>query len=138
MSMKQLVLSVADHAYIDPATGKLYILGAFNRITAKKDVAFPLLHRVLTFVVKLGAEIGEIRDEHIISIMFAEEDGQEIFRIQQAFVFNKGTGGLFSEANIILEIRDIVFEHSGEYQFNVEVDDHFIGSTALVVTAQQE
>jgi hypothetical protein len=85
--MKLLILSVADHAYIDNATRKLYILGAFNRIAASKKQNLPLILQAMTVVVKLGAELEEV-GEHTLVISLANEDGKELFRVQHPFVVN--------------------------------------------------
>lgn len=131
--MKPLVLSVADHGYIDSATGKLYILGTFTHIWVNKNSSFPILHHSMAFIVKIVSEFGDPVGEHIISIILADDDGVEMARIQQAFIIKRGQGGLPSEVNVVWELKNMVFPKAGEYQFSVEVDDSPFANTALVV-----
>ena len=131
--MKSLILSIADHAYIDNATGKIYILGAFNRISLLAGANFPIRHRLMTLVIKLASELFET-GEHLLSVALADEDGNELLRINQQFEMRPSQGGIPSEFNVLLEIRDIVFDKAGEFQFSVDVDNEPLDNTVLVVT----
>jgi hypothetical protein len=131
--MKPLILSIADHAYIDSATGKIYILGAFNRISLLAGANFPIRHRLMTLVIKLASELLET-GEHLLGVALADEDGNELLRLNQPFEMRPSQGGIPSEFNVLLEIRDIVFHKAGEFQFRIEVDNELLGDTVLVVT----
>jgi hypothetical protein len=135
--MKLLILSIADHAYIDNATGKIYILGAFNRITPLASATFPLRHSVMMLVTKLASDPLET-GEYLLGIALADEDGNELLRINQPFKMRPSQGGLPSEFNVVVELRDIVFPRAGEFQFRIEVDNEPLGNTVLVVTDHQQ
>ena len=132
--MKSLILSIADQAYMDNITGKLYITGAFNRIHLRPGTNFPIRHQSMTLVIKLASEFTDRLGEHAISITLLDGDDKELLRVDQTFVIKRHQGGLPSESNFLLEIRDIVFHKSGEYQFSIDIDDEFFDSTVLVVT----
>jgi hypothetical protein len=132
--MKLLFLIVADHISYDNATGKLNIIGAFGRIHAKQ---FPTRHPAMSVVVRLGAEIGDRAEDHNLIVALTDEDGAEILKISGPFKIPFVEGNR-PEFNLVLDLRDLLFPHSGVYAFKVFVDDDEepLGSTRLELVLQ--
>jgi hypothetical protein len=117
--MKVLMLIVADHASVEPGTGKLNILGAFRQIQAAH---FPVQHHTMYLVIKLGGETGDKPNPHTLFVSFADEDGHELLNISTPFKMPRVNPGIQPEFNAVMEFRDLVFPHPGAYSFAVRVD----------------
>ena len=128
--MELLMLVAADYASVDQATGKLNILGAFRSIFAAE---FPAQHRAMSVVVKLGGELGDNQEQHILAVALTDEDGNEMFRASGPFNLPRLSAGVQPEHNVILELRNLVFPHAGSYRIHVDVDDDEKGSTDITL-----
>ena len=128
--MKFLILTAADHASVEPTTGKLNILGAFSRIWAK---SFPVRHRAMTLVVKVGGEFDDPSNPHKFKIAFTDEDGKELVTYTGQFSMPSVSAGVQPEWNAVMEFRDFVFKKAGTYTFFIEIDDDFKSRTDVIV-----
>jgi hypothetical protein len=127
---------MADFANLD-AGGKLNIIGAFNTIRAKR---FPAVHPSMYLVAKIFAELGEFGRERDYSILFFDEDANELGRIEGRFTFPQPTAQQrHSEFNLIVAMRDIPFPKQGRYEFRLLVNDSLLGTVPLdIVELPQE
>lgn len=119
-TMKVLMLIVADHASVEPSTGKLNILGAFRQIQA---AAFPTQHPAMSVVTKIGGEYNDKPNPHTLSISLTDEDGHELLNISGPFDMPRADPGIQPEFNTVIELRGIVFPHPNTYSFVVRIDD---------------
>ncbi len=130
--MQPLMLLVADHASVEPNTGKLNVLGAFRQIIASN---FPLQYSRFSIVIKLGGEVGEIQRECTLTVILTNEDGKEILQFSAPFTMPVAhQTGMQPELNAVVELNNVVFPHPGEYQVSVFVDDQVISNTAIILT----
>ena len=122
---------LADAATVD-VSGKLNILGVFDRITTAEFPAPPV--RVV-LVLRFSASVGEAGN-HGVSIRLKGPSGQEIFRLDGEMMMAPGAGS--SEEGIhvpqVLNMDGIVFEKPGRYSFDVGIDgDHHVSVPINVV-----
>jgi hypothetical protein len=119
--MEVLVLLAADYANLE-RSGKLNVMGIFNDINT---ATFPMRHPLMHLILKLGVELGEFNQARTVTVKLLDEDGSELLSIPQQVGIPKTSGGRRPELNFIMELRDIVFQKPGRYDFVVLVDnDH--------------
>ncbi|RMH16989.1 MAG: hypothetical protein D6701_08135 [Gemmatimonadetes bacterium] len=121
---------IADAATVD-ATGKLNILGVFDRITAQE---FPTQHGRLALVLRFRAAVVEI-GLHEIAIELRDPEGQALLRLDGQLEL--GGGAKASETGIrvphVLNLDGLVFARPGRYAFDVIIDGEHHVSLPLVV-----
>jgi hypothetical protein len=133
--MKVLMLLVADYASFERATGKLNILGAFTRITARQ---FPATHPRLAVVIKVGADLGDLPDDRTLTVKLLDADATELMQYSAPFRIPHGPGGVRPEFNAVLELNNLPFPQPGTYEFRVYIDEQQYGSISIeVVSAPQ-
>jgi hypothetical protein len=128
-NMDLLLLLAADYAAVD-ASGKLNILGAFRTIYAPR---FPTTHPLMHLIIKLRPDSGEYGIERSLRIVLVDEDGNELFNLENSFSVPMGIASQRPEFNAVLGLRDIKFEKPGTYEFRVFVDKDQKGTFALDV-----
>ncbi len=129
--MKIQMLIAADYASVDVASGKLNILGAFTRISAKQ---FPVVHHRMAVVVKLAADDPtETTDPRKFDLILADADGTELLQLSNWVSIPRDPLGNRLDANVILELNRLEFAHPGTYEFSVVIDGEKIGDTAIYV-----
>lgn len=127
--METRLLLLADYASLEAHTGKLNIIGAFNKIYAQR---FPTAHQMMYLVVRIGAELGEFNTERQLEVMLFDEDGQESWRTPNLpFTIPMPAGGRIGEFNAVLALQLMMFEHAGRYEFRVYVDHDLKGVIPL-------
>jgi hypothetical protein len=119
--MEVLVLLAADYANLE-RSGKLNVMGIFNDINS---ATFPIRRPLMHLIFKLGTELGEFNQSRTVTVKLLDEDGGELLSIPQNIEIPKSGGGRRPELNFIMELRDIVFQKPGRYDFVILVDnDH--------------
>ena len=110
---------LADAATVD-ASGKLNILGIFDRISAS---GFPAQHPHVSLVLRFGASLNEAGD-HKVEIVLRDPDGGEVVRLDGDIKVGLGppaTGGRIRVPQVI-NMERLVFQRPGRYSFDVGVD----------------
>lgn len=134
--MKILMMVAADYATVEPQTGKLNVLGIFNRISALK---FPAMQRRMCLVVKIEGEISDSRNPHTLSVALTDEDGVEMIVLGGGFEMPSNPPGIPPEHIALLEFNEIIFQKPGEYRLYVSVNDGEIEeSMALQVVKRDQ
>lgn len=127
--MKTQMLLTADYASVDQATGKLNVLGAFNRIHAKK---FPAVHPRMTLVVKLVAsEATETTEPRSVDIILTDDDGNELLQVSGTVILPIDNKGFRKDASIVMELNTLEFPHAGAYEFGVWAEGKKLGETTI-------
>jgi len=129
------MMVTADYAAVEPATGKIHILGVFRQIHAQK---FPARHRRMCLVVKIEGEISDSRNPHKLSVTLTDEDGAEMITIEGGFEMPGSSPGIPPEYNALLEFNELVFQKSGEYRFYVRVNDDEVEEATVIQVIQRE
>ncbi|MBN1313505.1 MAG: hypothetical protein JXB30_19015 [Anaerolineae bacterium] len=119
--MEVLVLLAADYANLE-RSGKLNVMGIFNDINS---ATFPMRHPLMHLIFKLGTELGEINQKRTVTVKLLDEYGSELVNIPQNIELPKRSGGRRPELNFIMELREIVFQKPGRYDFVILVDNDY-------------
>lgn len=127
--METKVFLIADYASIDQS-GKLNLLGVFDAINAP---SFPSIHSLLFVIVRLGAELGEFGISRNFRITLYDDDMNEKASAQGDFTVPVPQGGKRAEINLIVGVRDLLFEKPGHYEWRLLVNDDLKGTTPLDV-----
>lgn len=110
---------LADAATVD-ASGKLNILGVFDRISANR---FPAQHPHVSLVLRFGASMNEAGD-HKVTIVLRDPDGEEVVRLNGEM--KVGLGSVASGGRVrvpqVVNMDRLVFKKEGRYSFDVSVD----------------
>jgi hypothetical protein len=132
--MKLMLLVTADHASVEPITGKLNILGAYSRIVTTED--FPKIWHRIFLALKIRSELTDHHDERKLIIEIIDEDAEKHFHFSAPFRLPKSDRGLQSEFNAVIELNTLKFPHPGVYTFTVSVDGDELGRTPVEVIRQ--
>lgn len=130
--MQLHILLLADHAYIDNTTGKLYILGAFNNIGMPQ---FPGRHEKMTLVVRISSDVTDSTSEQLLTVVLMDEDGEEVLKLSTPFTMRIAPDGSRPHFSMIGELGGVVFKHPGKYVFRVYVGDDELGSSPIDIVA---
>ena len=120
---------LADAATID-ATGKLNILGVFDRIQVNK---FPAQFARVALGLRLSAGTSEI-GSHEMDIKQIDPSGREILSLNGEMQLGSGgraSGGI--SVPHILNIDGLVFPEPGVYSFDVKIDQEHHVTVPLFV-----
>ena len=112
----QVTLFVAADYANKSADGKLNILGIFNKIFATN---FPARHRQMFLVVRLVADLGEIRNKHDMRFLFVDEDGNELVNGGGNLNIEHPKDGQQALAEFIVDVVDLQLPKEGRYEFRL-------------------
>lgn len=113
---------LADAATID-ASGKLNILGVFDRISVPK---FPASHPHVALVFRFSATMAE-SGKHQVEIVLKDPDGKEMMHLNGDLQVGPAGGLAGGQIRVpqVLNIDRLVFSKAGRYIFDVLLDgDH--------------
>ena len=120
---------LADAATID-ATGKINILGIFDRISVSQ---FPAQHGRISLVLRLTAGTSEV-GTHEMEIRLSDPNGAEVLSLNGEMQLVGGPdAGAAIRVPHILNLDGLVFPGPGRYSFDVRVDGEHHVSISLVV-----
>jgi hypothetical protein len=115
-------MNVEIFAVCDAATnslGKLNILGAFDRINAKK---FPVVYPHCAIALRIRFSKIEEGD-HRVRINFVDEDGKAIIPGLNGNISVRITPKIQSACvNLVLGVNNLKFEKPGDYTIDLAVD----------------
>lgn len=123
---------LADAATID-ASGKLNVLGVFDRLTAG---SFPVQHPHLVLILRFSASVQEM-GRHQVGIRLRGPEGKEVMRIDGEMQLGAGRRAIAEGVKVphILHLDGLVFPVGGAYYFEVLVDGEHHVSVPLTVHA---
>ena len=121
---------LADAATVD-ASGKLNILGIFDRITVAE---LPDHHPHLSLVLRVSASLGEA-GLHKMEIVLQDPTGSRVMGMNGEFHVGPGPALAGGQVRIpqVLNIERLVFPRAGRYAFNVSLDGEHQVSIPLFV-----
>jgi hypothetical protein len=127
--MNAEIFTLCDAATVD-ATGKLNILGSFDRLNAK-DV--PIVHPHCALAVKLRFERIE-EGERKIRITFIDPDGSSILPPVDVTAAVRFSGNESSSTtSLALAIQQLKLPNFAEYSIDLAVDGRHLVSVPLIV-----
>ena len=129
------MMVAADYAAVEPQTGKLNIIGVFNRITAQE---YPTTHHRMYLAVKFEGEITDGSRPHQLSVTLASEDGVNLFAIEGEFRMPASLPGIPPQCGLVIELNQLKFEHPGDYRFYVRVNEGELDESSVLQLVQSE
>src|SRR5437588_732403 len=128
--MRLEIFTLCDAATTD-ATGKLNILGSFDRLSAKEA---PVIHPQCALAIKLRFERLE-EGEKRIRIAFVDSDGASVMPTLNATTrVQFGPTDSSVTVPLALVIQQLKLPGFGEYSIDLAVDDRHEASIPLVVS----
>ena len=118
---------LADGANIS-REGKLNILGVFDSIQAQQ---FPITHPQMQLVMRFEADRAEGGRTKKVEVQLMDEDGQKLFVLGGEFTLGTGQPGETIGSNHILTINMMKFEHPGDYEFKILINDELKAEVPL-------
>jgi len=133
--MEAPIFLAADFANVD-GTGKLNIIGAFNRLNVAQ---FPYVHPAMYLAIRLVIELGEFNKEKTLKVTLFSEDAEEVWTTGDIkFTVPLPLEGKATEFHPIIGIQQLKFDHPGRFEFRLFINDDSKGETPLdVVKADQ-
>lgn len=124
---------LADAATID-ASGKLNVLGVFDRISA---ASFPARHGRISLVLRFSAGVQEA-GEHEMEIVLRDPVGEEVVRLDGTLQLGGGLGGVTGGLRVphVLNLDGIVFKKAGRHIFDIRVNGEHLVALPLMVAGQ--
>lgn len=121
---------LADAATID-ATGKLNILGVFDRISTG---SFPAQHPHMVLILRFAAGVSEI-GRHKVEISMTDPGGKRIVHLDGDMQLGPGRVGVTEGMKVphVLHLEGMVFQGPGRYNFDVRIDGEHHTSVPLYV-----
>ncbi|MBC7815102.1 MAG: hypothetical protein H7175_28350 [Burkholderiales bacterium] len=132
--MQLSLLLLADYATAD-ASGKLNILGVFDKLNARQ---FPAKHPLMHLVMKFQPEMREYGETRKLRVILVDEDGREVFQVAVDLAVPVITRGEIPDVNGIIGFRDLPFSKPGLYEFRVLIDKDQVGVAALTVIQMEQ
>ena len=121
---------LADAATVD-ASGKLNILGVFDRLTAK---IFPAQHGRISLVLRFQATVQDA-GRHQIQIAFVDPAGTEVVGVTGEIQIGAGKQAAEEGVRVpqVLNLDGVVFPMAGRYSFDVRIDgEHHVAIPLMV------
>jgi hypothetical protein len=120
---------LADAATVD-ASGKLSILGVFDRIRARD---FPARHGRIALVMRLST-VAEDSGGHRAEIRLVDPDGNDLVTLNGNLEV-RATAPEGEETRVpqVLNLDGIAFPRAGRYRFEIRVDDRLVATLPLIL-----
>jgi hypothetical protein len=121
---------LADAATVD-ASGKLNVLGVFDRIQARE---FPARHGRISLVLRFSAGVGEV-GAHEVEIRLRGPGDQEVLRLDGRMELGASPRQAAEGIKMphVLNLDGITFPEPGRFSFDIAVDGEEIHSVPLVL-----
>jgi hypothetical protein len=131
--MRVEIFTLCDAATVD-ASGKLNILGSFDRLYARET---PVIHPQCSLAMKLRFERVE-EGRKRIRIAFIDSDGAPVMNpLEAAAEIRFGGEDATATASLALNIHQLRLPRFGEYSIDLAVDDRQEASSPLYVSHVQ-
>ena len=133
--MKIVILLTAEYAAVESGSGKLNILGVYNRFKRESTSEPP---RRVYLVTRIRGKQADSPSTHQLSVNLTDPSGATLAEMSGNFDMPAGTPGVDPECDFVLEFNQLEFKKAGIYRFSVDVDDGTMqASTVIRVLAQE-
>lgn len=133
--MKINTVLVADYANVDPADGKLDILGVFRQIAAEN---FPVTLRRICMVVIVQQDPGETTESYRFEAFMDDVEGETVTTVEATYQFPESEENLSEPFGVIYEFTEPTFDVPGDYSFGVRLNDGEITESVLIKVVRRE
>lgn len=128
--MKIVLMVTADYAAVEPQTGKLNILGVFNRIDAHQ---FPAIHPRMYLAAMFEKEMADPPGPYRLTVTLVEEDGVSLVSISGSFSMQDGSFAVPPQHGIVFEMNDLGFKQPGEYRLHITVNEGELVEESMIL-----
>jgi hypothetical protein len=115
--------------------GKLNILGIFDRISAQ---SLPATHSQMQLVMTLEADRGDADKSHKLGIELIDADGAKLLSMEGDLKFSQPPPGEQVRINHIFQLNNMRFEHFGNYEFKILINNEVRKSVPLSITEDKK
>ena len=133
--MKINTVLVADYAKVDPADGKLDILGIFRQIAADE---FPATLRRICLVVIVQQDPGETTESYRFEAFLDDAEGDSVTTLEATYQIPERMVNVSEPYGVICEFTEPTFEAPGDYRFGVRLNDGEISDSVVIEVVQRE
>jgi hypothetical protein len=127
--MKVELFTLCDFAQAEP-TGKMNLLGTFDRIVAKEA---PITRSVFAVAARLRFEAHE-EGARTVALSFIDSDGQRVMPLLRAqFSVKVQPNEPSATLNYVMVVPQIKLPRFGDYQIDLSVDDKVEATLPLYV-----
>jgi hypothetical protein len=127
--MKVELFTLCDFAQAEP-TGKMNLLGTFDRIVAKEA---PITRSVFAVAARLRFEAHE-EGARTVALSFIDSDGQRVMPLLRAqFNVKVQPSEPSATLNYVMVVPQIKLPRFGDYQIDLAVDDKVEATLPLYV-----
>ncbi|HEY4484970.1 MAG TPA: hypothetical protein VI702_01410 [Nitrospiria bacterium] len=129
--MKITLAVLADYANIT-REGKLNIMGIFDAIHAQ---GFPFTHPLMQLVLRFEAGVSDEAIPRKAEVRLMDADGKRLFVLEGNLTPGQARPGEPIRSDQIISISMLKFEHPGDYEFKVLINDSIKAEVPLKVVA---
>ncbi len=134
--MKIVMLLTAEYAAVESGSGKLNILGVYNRFKPEATAESP---KRVFLVTRIRGKQADSPSTHRLTVNVSDPSNATLVEMSGNFNMPAGTPGVDPECDFVMEFNQFEFKQAGIYSFNVDVDDGTVQeSTVIQVLAQEE
>ena len=133
--VKIVMLLTAEYAAVESGSGKLNILGVYNRFKPESDAESPV--RVY-LVTRIRGDQTDVPSTHRLKVNITDPSGVTLVEISGNFDMPATISGVYPECDFVLEFNQLEFNQEGMYSFNVDVDDGVEQASTLIQVLAQE
>ena len=133
--VKIVMLLTAEYATVESGSGKLNILGVYNRF--KPDSIAESPNRVY-LVTRIRGIQADSPSTHRLAVRITDPTDTTLVEMSGNFDMPAGTPGADPECDFVLEFNQLEFRQEGIYSFSVDVDEGTVrASTVIQILAQE-
>ena len=118
---------ICDYTIRDAESGKVSVIGIFAQVSAGE---FPVVHPALCVYVNVDEAQGKYRMR--LDLVRLDDDT----RLGSGEVETE-IGDMMRPAEVVFELRNIVFDRPGTYQFRVTANDRHVGEKTFRVVERK-
>ncbi len=133
--MKIVMLLTAEYAAVESGSGKLNILGVYNRF--KPDSTDESPKRVYLVTRIRGAQ-ADTPSAHKLTVTVTNPSDTTLVEMSGNFNMPSGTPGVDPECDFVLEFNQLEFKQVGIYTFSVDVDEGIVSASTTIQMLAQE
>ena len=135
VAVKVVMLLTAEYAAVESFTGKLNILGVFNRYEADRSAEPP---KRVFLVTRIAGVTADSPSTHLLAVKLTDPEGATVVEMTGNFEMPASEQGIDPECDFVMEFDQVEFKQAGIYRFSVDVDDGTVqASTVIQVFAQE-
>lgn len=133
--MKIVMLLTAEYAAVESGSGKLNIIGVYNRFKPDSTAESP---RRVYLVTRIRGIQADSPSTHQLIVTVTDPSKATLVEMSGSFHMPAGTPDVDPECDFVLEFNHLEFKKSGVYSFSVDVDEGIVqASTAILVLSQE-